>query len=185
LTDLISPQDSIVTSFNNASPVNNNAHDWHQHISALLNELTGTQDELLQLLTQKREAMVASDMEAMEGLQERELQLGQTLQEIQDRRQQLLNQAKEQGLPADNLGAVLASVGDDENGGVGRHMQKAQSRSRVLQEHTLTNWVLAQKSLLHLSQLLEIIATGGRITPTYGEEAPATHSRGSLIDEAA
>jgi hypothetical protein len=28
--------------------------------------------------------------------------------------------------------------------------------------------VIAQRTLIHLSQLLEIIATGGRLQPTYG-----------------
>jgi len=174
-----------VTAPLNDSTSNSSPQDWHQHIADLLGELSATQDELLQLLTQKREAMVASDMEAMDGLQDREVQLGQRLQEIQSRREVLLKQAKEQGLPSDNLGAVLASVGDAEDGKLGHDMVKAQTKSRVLQEQTLTNWVLAQKSLLHLSQLLEIIATGGRNTPTYGEEGSATHSRGSLVDEAA
>ena len=45
---------------------------------------------------------------------------------------------------------------------------EAAERSRLLQHQSLTNWVLVQRSLLHLSQLIEIIATGGRPKPTYG-----------------
>jgi hypothetical protein len=40
---------------------------------------------------------------------------------------------------------------------------------RVLQHHSLANWVLAQRRLLHVAQSLEIIATGGRMRPTYGD----------------
>ena len=55
---------------------------------------------------------------------------------------------------------------------------------RILQHHSLANWVLAQRSLLHVSQLLEIIATGGRMQPTYGD-SESVHARGSLVNHEA
>ena len=55
---------------------------------------------------------------------------------------------------------------------------------RLLQNQSITNWVLAQRSLLHVSQLLEIIATGGRLQPTYGE-GETVHSVGSLVNQEA
>jgi hypothetical protein len=55
---------------------------------------------------------------------------------------------------------------------------------RLLQHHSLTNWVLAQRSLLHITQLLEIVATGGRLQPTYGKGA-SSHARGALVDQEA
>jgi hypothetical protein len=53
-----------------------------------------------------------------------------------------------------------------------------------VQHHSLTNWVLVQRTLIHLSQMLEIIATGGRMKPTYGEGG-RTDAGGSLVDQAA
>ncbi len=47
---------------------------------------------------------------------------------------------------------------------------------------TITNWVVAQRTLIHLSQLLEIIATGGRMKPTYGKEE-AEHTTGGLVNQ--
>jgi hypothetical protein len=55
---------------------------------------------------------------------------------------------------------------------------------RLLQHQSLTNWVLAQRAVLHVSQLLEIIATGGRLQPTYGD-GDTLHNRGSLVDQEA
>jgi hypothetical protein len=49
-----------------------------------------------------------------------------------------------------------------------REARENAARMRVLQHHSLVNWVLAQRALLHVSQLLEIIATGGRTQPNYG-----------------
>ena len=60
---------------------------------------------------------------------------------------------------------------------------EAAGKSRLLQHQSLTNWVVVQRTLLHLSQLLEIIATGGRLRPTYGKESPAA-SGGALLDHA-
>jgi hypothetical protein len=55
---------------------------------------------------------------------------------------------------------------------------------RLLQHQSLANWVLAQRSLLHVSQLIEIIATGGRMQPTYGDKE-SVHARGSLVNQQA
>jgi len=54
----------------------------------------------------------------------------------------------------------------------------------LLQHHSLVNWVVIQRTLLHLSQMLEIIATGGRLQPTYGKGESSTAS-GTLMDWAA
>jgi hypothetical protein len=55
---------------------------------------------------------------------------------------------------------------------------------RLLQHHSLANWVLAQRSLLHVAQMLEIIATGGRLQPTYGN-GESSMSGGALVDHQA
>ena len=57
-------------------------------------------------------------------------------------------------------------------------------RSRQVQQRNLTNWVLAQRALIHWSQLLEIIATGGRMRPTYGK-GDSAGGPGALVDQAA
>jgi hypothetical protein len=70
-------------------------------------------------------------------------------------------------------------------------IREAAERSRLLQHQCLTNWVLVQRTLLHLSQLIEIIATGGRLQPTYSNSTDR-HSPhggamvgGALVDRAA
>ena len=63
-------------------------------------------------------------------------------------------------------------------------MKEATARMRLLQHQSLANWVLAQRSLLHVSQLIEIIATGGRMQPTYGDKE-SVHARGSLVNQEA
>ena len=65
-----------------------------------------------------------------------------------------------------------------------RRIREAANRSQLLRHQSLTNWVVVQRSLLHLSQMIEIIATGGRPKPTY-DKGSGSHSGGSLVDRAA
>jgi hypothetical protein len=53
----------------------------------------------------------------------------------------------------------------------------------MLQHQSLANWVLVQRTLLHLSQLIEIVATGGEKPPTYQRSGPVAAS-GALVDRA-
>jgi hypothetical protein len=62
-------------------------------------------------------------------------------------------------------------------------VDEARRRARLLQHQSLTNWVLVQRTLLHLSHVVEIIATGGRMQPTYGKGAPVS-AGGILVDQA-
>ncbi len=71
---------------------------------------------------------------------------------------------------------------DDSIGQV--EIRDARARARLLQHQSLTNWVFVQRTLIHLSQMLEIIATGGRLHPTYGKGDTADTS-GNLVDQEA
>jgi hypothetical protein len=61
-------------------------------------------------------------------------------------------------------------------------MRQAALRARLLRHEGLVNWVLVQRTLIHLSQLLEIIATGGRLQPTYRKEE-SLRAGGALVDQ--
>ncbi len=155
---------------------------WETELAGLLNDLCATQDDLLGVLTEKRALLVAADTAGMQSMQAREQELLARLQSCHERRGALLAQAAGAGLPSDSIRSLASSL--PARRAVGDRVQAAASRARLLQHHSLTNWVLAQRTLLHLSQLLEIIATGGRLRPTYGKAQPVDSS-GSLVDQAA
>jgi len=79
---------------------------------------------------------------------------------------------------------LVAQTGAAKNPHLTTQMHDAATRGRILQHKSLSNWVLVQRWLIHLSQLLEIIATGGQLQPTYGKDA-TNSSGGSLVDQAA
>ena len=158
------------------------AAQWDTELASLLEDLSAVQQELLDVLEQKRDRMAEGDLAGMAELQPQEEALGRRLEECHQRRTALLQRSQADGLPADNLGrlATMAPAGSRER--INKQAKDVSARMRLLQHQSLVNWVVAQRSLLHLSQMLEIIATGGRFVPTYGNNE-SHQSRGSLVDE--
>jgi hypothetical protein len=148
-------------------------------LAALLNDLLAGQDELLEILTRKRHLLGAVDLEGLAALGSQEERWICALQDCLRRREQLLARAAEEGLPSQSIKAVAEKLPAG-RGGIRQQVDLARGRARLLQQQSLVNWMVIQRTLLHLSQLLEIIATGGRLRPTYGK-GPVS-SGGVLID---
>lgn len=163
---------------------NDNAvNDLESEIGCLLEDLASTQERLLELLQEKRALMVSGDLDGMAGIQHQEHALCDRLQACHDRRGELLAEAELRGLPSGSLRQLAQTLPDGE-GSFKEQIADASTRVQLLQHESLTNWVLAQRSLLHISQMLEIIATGGKIQPTYGMEGSVSSS-GALVDQQA
>lgn len=153
--------------------------DWESELASLLDDLSDVQSDLLEVLTEKRQRMASNDLAGMQALQPREEQLSNQLHACHARRCELLARARSHGLEAENLQQLAASAGHSRE--LCGQIKQTSARMRLLQHQSLANWVFAQRSLLHLSQLLEIIATGGRPRPTYGVGA-AGSCHGALVD---
>lgn len=175
---------TAATAVDAAVPVVTVGTDWEAKLTSLLDELTNVQDELFQVLDAKRERLRTADAAGIEELQQREETICQRLELCHKRRSELLAEAQRHGLPGDSVASLATTVSKDPSGKLGKQAKVAASNMRLLQHQSLTNWVLAQRALLHVSQLLEIIATGGRLQPTYGD-TDTLHNRGSLVDQEA
>lgn len=158
-------------------------HADHQ-LAELLNDLLGIQGRFLDLLGRKRQMLLSNDVEGMTALGPQEEELSAELQSCVRRREELLAQARREGVAADNLQALARRLPEDRRAAVEPHLRQAVAQSKLLRHESLVNWVVVQRTLLHLAQLLEIIATGGRLQPTYGREEPVA-STGGLVDRAA
>jgi hypothetical protein len=168
--------------------------NWEAAISDLLSELSSVQEELLAVLGEKRERLAAVDVSGMTELQAREQTLLDRLQACHTRREELLAAARAEGLPADSMTTLAqaasrqststSTTNQSQRDKLRKDLASSASRMRLLQTQSLTNWVIAQRSLLHVSQLLEIIATGGRLQPTYGVRE-SVHNRGGMVDHEA
>lgn len=157
---------------------------WETELATLLNDLLAVQQQTLDILGRKLELLKVADAEGLAGLADEEAQIVDTMRQCLDRRKQLLAQAKQQRLPSENISSLIGTLPPEKQSPLSQQVEDAHNRARLLQHHSITNWVVTQRSLLHLSQLLEIIATGGRLQPTYGEGA-TVNTGGTLVDRAA
>jgi len=156
---------------------------WEAELADYLNELSAAQDELLGVLNRKLALLAAADTAGLAAIGEVERALGERLNGCYQRRTEMLGRAGAQGLPADSLRSLSNSLQGKQRKQLMSSVSQAEEKSRLLQHQSLTNWVVTQRALLHLSHLLEIIATGGRLRPTYGKEEPAAVS-GALLNRA-
>ena len=156
---------------------------WESEISTLLTDLLAVQDELLQMLNRKRVLLAEADTQGLASIGQREEELIVNLQQCLRRREELLSHAAQQGLPSSSIRALGRALPRAQRDRVQEQTHLAGSRARLLKHQSLTNWVLIQRTLIHLSQMLEIVATGGRLQPTYGEGEPANVG-GALVDRA-
>lgn len=156
---------------------------WETELADFLQQLSSVQDELFELLSHKRACLARGDAAGLEQLQPRESELVGKLEECQQQRLDLLDRAKQQGQPVADLRSLSRFASGAQRRELPERVTQAARRMRLLQHQSLANWVAAQRSLLHVAQLVEIIATGGKSRPTYGKGEPALPG-GSFVDQA-
>ncbi len=159
-------------------------HPWDSDLAGFLNDLLDVQGRLLALLAKKRELLAAADAAGLAAMVPDEESLLAELGNCVNRRKELLDRAAQEGRAAGNIAALAESLPPSQRAGLRQTLSLATSQTRLLRHHSLTSWVVVQRTLLHLSQMLEIIATKGRLRPTYGGGEPAGAS-GALVDRAA
>ena len=120
------------------------------------------------VLNRKRNLLATMDHEGLAGIAGEEQRLLGVLQDCLARRQALLSRAGAAGLPSGSIQALTQAMPSPKREPLSRQVATASSRARLLHTQNLTNWIVIQRTLIHLSQLLEIIATGGRLQATYG-----------------
>jgi FlgN protein len=152
-------------------------------IAELLHRVSVAQDELLALLAHKRELLGNRDHRALAALSPREEELAAELRACHDARTKLLASASQQGLPSDSIESLAGSLPNGHAGPLHQPILEAKNRAELLQHESLAQWVVMQRTVLHLSQMLEIIATGGRSRPTY-EKGRSVETSGALMDRA-
>lgn len=155
---------------------------WESQIASLLDDLSSVQTDLLAVLEKKRQALISgANEEELLPLQEQEGLLADRLAECQQRRQDMLSSASEEGLPSKDLRTLAKALPKESSNRLQPAIRDGRARTRLLQHQSLANWVLVQRTLLHLSQMVEIIATGGKKSPIYRKSGPAPTS-GALMD---
>jgi len=160
-----------------------------EEVGALLAELATVQQELFALLAEKKQRILDDDSEGWKNLESHEAELSARLEACQTKRGELLKQAAENGLPGDTLQTLTAHMPSDRGQKLQAEVVASRHRMRLLQSDSISSWVVAQRSLLHVSQILEIYATGGRMQPTYKQmesnRNEGSRAGGAIVDREA
>ena len=85
--------------------------DWETELADLLTELSAVQDELLEVLSEKRRTMAACNADAMAQLQPRETQVASRLRQCHQRRRTILARAKAEGRPSASIVKLASAAG--------------------------------------------------------------------------
>lgn len=156
---------------------------WESELAELLGRLSDAQQLLLSLLDLKRQCLVQRDSAGLLALLPQEEELSNELQACHDRRQELLAQAAAEGLPGDSISSLAEKLPGGSSPSLKLSLNEARKRSQLLRHQSMAQWVAVQRTMLHLSHMIEIIATGGQLKPTYGRGG-ASHASGALMDQA-
>ncbi len=156
---------------------------WESELAELLSRLSISQQQLLSLLSSKHELLMKRDHQGLLELAPKEADICAELQACHERRQHLLEQAELAGLPSDSIQSLTNALPEEDANKLRTPVQESIERSRLLRHQSVAQWVVVQRTLLHLSHLLEIFATGGQSQPTY-TKGGTTESSGALMDQA-
>jgi len=156
---------------------------WESELAELLGRLSQSQQQLLSLLSNKHDLLMSRDHEGLAELALTEEAFCAELQACHQRRQELLEQAALAGLPSDSIQSLSEALPEQQAKSLRMPVEESIERARLLRHQSISQWVVVQRTLLHLSHLLEIFATGGQSQPTY-RKGGATESSGALIDQA-
>lgn len=148
-----------------------------QKILQYLDQLAEVQERTQAVLSRKQESLVQLDKDKIGETTAEEKEVLTLLQNALLQRDTILNEAKTLGITADSLVELCEKYMPQSPELVAR-LEEAQHRIRNIRFQSLANWTMNQKSLVHLSQILELIANRGEKKATYS--SPQKQENGGL-----
>ncbi len=149
-------------------------------IAKYCQDLETAQTQLKDVLTRKQIALATPTPQEIQQLTLEESEVLTVLNQLVERRSELLAVAASLGLPANTIREVSRAIE-----GIGKEMLEQVDRlsyqATALQRLSQSQWVACQKSVLHYGHLIQFLANGGRkyVDPRNGK-APARG--GAILD---
>ena len=104
------------------------------------------------------------------------------MQRILERREELLTAARLQNVPGDSI-EQLCEYFFPRNIEVHKLLNEVKHRTQQISLVAYTNWTMSRKSMIHLTQILELLETRGQGKTTYQPRPSA--DGGGLVDRVA
>lgn len=157
---------------------------WRKQLTDFLEGVLQAQKDVVELLERKRELFTKNDPAAIGEIAREEQAATDRLKQCLAEREKLLQYATAEGLPSKTIEILAKATVPYTDGEFFDLLRSVQRQTQLLRQHNITNWVLTQRGLLHSSQMLEIIATRGRMQSTYTRQSRRNigTTGGSLVD---
>lgn len=157
---------------------------WRKQLTDFLESISRSQKETIALLERKHERFKTNDLAAIAEMAKEEQAATERMKQCLTEREKLLQYAAAEGLPAQTIELLARAVVPYTDEEFFALLDTVKRQTQLLRQHNITNWVLTQRGMLHNSQMLEIIATRGRMQSTYTRQRQRHigSTGGSLVD---
>lgn len=147
-------------------------------------KLIDAQETLLQIMRRKRTALTTSDLAALEAIQVPEQEAAQQLQTLVSWRGTLLKSAQRGIGRFETLTDLAKSLSPAQSPPVIALFDQAQRLAIELRQESWVQWIITNRCCNFYSEVLELIAQGGKKAPTY-DPAEWAQRGGALMDASA
>ena len=149
-----------------------------------LKQLVEAQNQMFAILHKKQAILVRPEKEAMALISVEEEQILEKMRNTLERREELLTAARLQNIPGDSIEQLCGHF-FSRNLEVQKLLDEAKQRTQQIDLLAYTNWTMTRKSLIHISQILELLETRGQGKTTYQPHPNADISCGHSVDRVA
>ena len=149
-----------------------------------LHLLIRVQGQMIAVLRKKQALLVKPEKEAMALISVEEEDSLEKMQHVFKRREELLTAARLQNISGDSI-EQLCEHFFPRNIETQKMLNEIKHRTHQIRLLAYTNWTMSRKSLIHVSQILELLETRGQGKTTYHPQPGAETSRGNVVDRVA
>lgn len=135
-------------------------------------ELERTQVESARVYAAKLKALRTADTASLKKLTPIESAAAERLRAHLLRRQQILQSAKQAGLPSESIATLVAAVAKQSK--LPRYVEllerirRTEKNSDKLRQECWIQWIVCNRAISHTGEVLELITHAGQKAPTYG-----------------
>jgi len=148
-----------------------------------LSQLIETQKQMLAVLHEQQRVLVRPEKEALAMVTAKEKGALDQMRQVLDRREELLTAARLQNICGDTIEQLCGQF-FPRNLEVHKMLDEAKHRTHQIRLLAYTNWTLSRKSMIHVSQILELLETQGQGKTTYHPRSNDA-SGGGFVDRVA
>ena len=153
-------------------------------IQDYLHQLAGAQNQMLDVLRKKQAVLVKPEKKEIALIAAEEEVMVRKMQKMLERREELLTAARLRSCPCDSIEQLCGHFFPN-NFDVQKILNETRHRTQQISLLAYTNWTMSRKSLIHVSQILELLETRGQGKTTYQPQSANDRSSGSFVDRVA